>query len=207
MISSIKLRASIIPLALICSAPALANSDTEDKNRVVIDILAPTGDTEPDPRLVEECERQEDAARISQEIVVCRELRDRKKDRYSPDREEAERRYAEETAFRDAPATPDPCGPMCGIFKGPPTVSNLCIPGLQKCPPPPALIIDLAALPEAPPGSDADRIARGLSPIGNEHGTDEIEAMDQAELGLPEPHTNNAAASNPAESAAPAAEQ
>lgn len=194
-------------LAMFCGAPALANSNTEDDSRVVIDILAPAPTGEIDPRLVEECERQEDAAQISQEIVVCRELRDRDKDRYNTDREEAERRYAERTAFRDAPATPDPCGPMCGIFKGPPSVGNLCLPGLQKCPPPPALIIDLTALPKAPPGSDADRIARGLPPIGRDHGTDEPEATDQAELGLPKLPANDPAAPSPAELAVPKVEQ
>lgn len=35
---------------------------------------------------------------------------------------------------------------------------------IPPCPPPMPLIIDLAAIPEAPPGSDADRAARGLAP-------------------------------------------
>ena len=44
------------------------------------------------------------------------------------------------------------------------------LPGLLKCPQPPPLIIDVTALPQAPAGSDADRIARGLPPIGNDTG-------------------------------------
>ena len=47
-------------------------------------------------------------------------------------------------------------------------MGSLCIPGLQKCPPPPAIVVDFAALPDAPPGSDADRIARGLPPLGRD---------------------------------------
>jgi len=47
------------------------------------------------------------------------------------------------------------------------TITGCIIP---PCPPPPALIIDIEALPEAPAGSDADRIARGLPPIGNDTG-------------------------------------
>jgi hypothetical protein len=39
---------------------------------------------------------------------------------------------------------------------------------IPPCPPPKALMIDLKAIPEAPPGSDADRVGRGLAPTGNE---------------------------------------
>lgn len=46
---------------------------------------------------------------------------------------------------------------------------------IPPCPPPPVYYIDVAALPEAPPGSDADRIARGLAPRGSRY--DEGEAM------------------------------
>lgn len=56
------------------------------------------------------------------------------------------------------PRGPDIAGP--GIFHGPGT-------GSFGGPPPPALIIDVTALPVAPPGSDADRIARGLAPRGD----------------------------------------
>ncbi|MET1754046.1 hypothetical protein ABVV53_00995 [Novosphingobium sp. RD2P27] len=41
-----------------------------------------------------------------------------------------------------------------GIFKGKAT-ATIC------CAPPPAYMIDLASIPEAPAGSDADRIAKG----------------------------------------------
>jgi hypothetical protein len=34
--------------------------------------------------------------------------------------------------------------------------------------PPPAYIVDFQALPTAPAGSDADRIARGLAPLGKD---------------------------------------
>jgi hypothetical protein len=37
---------------------------------------------------------------------------------------------------------------------------------IPPCPPPMAVIIDLKAIPEAPAGSDADRMARGLAPTG-----------------------------------------
>jgi hypothetical protein len=61
------------------------------------------------------------------------------------------------------------------------TITGCIIP---PCPPPPALIMDLEALPEAPAGSDADRIARGLQPIENDR--DENSVINQADLGLPD---------------------
>lgn len=50
------------------------------------------------------------------------------------------------------PRAPDVAGE--GIFKGKPTITF-------GSPAPPAIIFDISALPEAPEGSDADRIARG----------------------------------------------
>ena len=163
-----------------------------------IDILAPPP---PGQELdYRECTAQEMAAKISGEIVVCRVRQDQSGDEYSS-RESAMDRYAAATAFRDAPATPDPCGPNCGIFSGPATVSNLCIPGLAKCPPPPALFIDVSALPKAPPGSDADRIAHGLPPLG--HDDDSrlrrvLSEQNRQALDLPAP-TATPAAGKPAQ--------
>ena len=54
--------------------------------------------------------------------------------------------------------------------------------------PPPALIIDVEALPDAPAGSDADRIARGLPPLGQDENLTEEEIRKRREkLGLPPP--------------------
>ncbi|MXO75193.1 hypothetical protein GRI40_08185 [Altererythrobacter aerius] len=38
---------------------------------------------------------------------------------------------------------------------------------IPPCPPPMPVLIDLKAIPEAPPGSDADRVAKGLAPRGD----------------------------------------
>lgn len=164
----------------------------------VIDLLAKPNQDRVDERLVEECERETDAASISGEIIVCREITVDGSHYYSGDRDAARQRYADETQYADALQTPDVAGP--GIFRGPATVGKLCIPGLQKCPPPPALIVDVTALPKAPPGSDADRIARGLPPIGNDIG-DEPDQSDL--LGLPA--TPEADEENPATQAGSAA--
>ncbi|WP_043604158.1 hypothetical protein [Novosphingobium sp. Rr 2-17] len=46
-----------------------------------------------------------------------------------------------------------------GIFKGKATMGGKCFIG--PCPPPAAYMIDLSSIPEAPAGSDADKIAKG----------------------------------------------
>ncbi len=140
----------------------------------VIDILADADDLYGPPPPMEDCSAEQEAAIISGEIIVCRRKQDQRAFR-TTDPDSAETRYAEETAFRDDPRTPDfildchdqgyPFG--CIVFGNAP---------------PPALIIDVEALPEAPPCSDADRIARGLPPLGN----DTAASPTEEELGLPE---------------------
>lgn len=145
--------------------PARVAIDVEQPEREeVIDLLAEFPDGPVDQRRIEQCVDAQDAASLSGEIVVCREIVEDNSNYASGSREAAQDRYAEETMFADVPPAPDVAGP--GIFKGPATIGGLCIPGIQKCPPPPALMIDVTALPKAPPGSDADRIARGLPPLG-----------------------------------------
>lgn len=166
--------------ALVVLAPGTAvaqNSDGQATER--IDILAsPIITAEVDQRKVEECERQEEASSISGEIIVCRNLMDDQSQYYSGSREAAQRKYAEETAFRDDPASPNfinDChqqGWPAGCVK------------MGKVPPP-ALIIDVTALPEAPPGSDADRIARGLPPLGNSGPRQPAPKISEEDLGLP----------------------
>ncbi|MBA4165187.1 MAG: hypothetical protein C0510_11265 [Erythrobacter sp.] len=137
------------------------------------------------PPPMENCSDDQEAAILSGEIVVCRRKRDDSEFRTLPSGD-AQARYAQETMNRGNPQTPDVSGE--GIFKGPATVSGLCIIG--PCPKPPALIIDVTALPQAPPGSDADRIAHGLPPLG-------LDDDDRAVLSEP---------ANRAESAEPADE-
>ena len=115
-----------------------------------------------DPALLEQCEKEQDAAQLSSEIIVCRMRNDAEASGF--DKERWEREYAARTQGQQ-PVNVDGPG-INGHLSGGASMRG-CIPGLQKCPPPPALIIDVAALPEAPPGSDADRIARGLPPLGD----------------------------------------
>jgi hypothetical protein len=101
-----------------------------------------------------ECRDDEEAAAINGEIVVCR-VRDRDSGALTGTRAESQKRYAQETAFKGAPPPPD-------LFGIPDNGKGI---GFGK-PPPVAITIDFAALPKAPAGSDADRIAQGLPPLG-----------------------------------------
>ena len=168
--------------------------------------LTVTAQGPPDPAKEEECRRQREAAEISGEIIVCGATPG--DNQRLTTREDARDRYAARTAFRDAPATPDVAG--AGIFRGPATLGGICVKGVFNCPKPPAVFVDVTALPKAPPGSDADRISRGLAPLGEDESTvvaRQVSAQQRAEMGLPEPASSPAPAPNRAESAAPAAPQ
>jgi len=149
-----------------------------DDGRVVIDILVPPpGRAAPSEAEVRQCEEDIDAATVTGEIIVCRQLGDDQSFYYSGSRDAARQRYAEETAFAGDILAPDVAGP--GIFRGPATVGGLCF--IPPCPEDPALIIDVEALPEAPEGSDADRIARGLPPADDAEGLDDPEPISVPE--------------------------
>lgn len=173
-----------------------------------IDLLVTQAVQEEDEESVAvPCVEDDLATVISGEIVVCG--RSGKNTDGVWDQGAWERRYAAETMNKDNPPPVDPCGPNCGIFTGAPTIGGLCIPGLQKCPPPPAIMIDIAALPEAPAGSDADRIARGLAPLGSggDAGRAQVSPIISEELGLPPAPDFGGEEVSRAESEGPAAER
>jgi len=140
--------------------------------RINVLVTVPRG--EVNQAQVLECEDRADAGTISGEIVVCRQIGDDGSNSLSGSRAEAQKRYAEETAFKDIPRAPEAFGiPNHGNSIGFGSV------------PPPALLIDVTALPKAPPGSDADRIARGLPPLGqNGELTEEEEKARREAAGI-----------------------
>ena len=144
--------------------------------RVDLSITKPL--PESDRLLEEDCEEEADAGRIAGEIVVCRQLGEASDGVF--DKEDWEKRYAERTQG-EQPV--DVAGG--GIFSGPATVSGLCV--IPPCPPEAALMIDVEALPQAPEGSDADRIARGLPPLGEDELSPEEIAERRRALGLDAP--------------------
>lgn len=185
-----------IGIALATGIPATAQDGATGSPPERIDLTV-TRQRPPDPRQEEECRRQREAAIVTGEIVVCGATPG--EDQRITSREEAQNRYAAETLGRGPVQLPE-----LGIFRGPATVSGICVPGIFNCPKPPAVFVDVTALPQAPPGSDADRIARGLEPLGEDDSAivaRQTAARQREELGLPK------ASPNPEESAAPAAPQ
>ena len=157
-------------IGMIAIAPPLAAQDAQTPGEQ-IDILAPQEDYLGP---LETFLSQHEASPLSYEIVVCRRRRDN--GAFAVDEDGAQQRYAEETMNRGDPRTPDVFGiPNHGVV-----VARGCFIG--PCPPPKALMIDIEALPEAPPGSDADRIARGLAPNGS---AAEDEAVSPSESASP----------------------
>ena len=177
-----------IGLLLCPSFPALAQEAALEKQRAQpptsIDILAePVTDG---PELDEDCVKQQEAAILFGEIVVCAERTGDENRLY--DKETAERRIAERTAFKGDPKTPDfirDCHDQ-GWPVG-------CIRAGKV--PPPAYLIDFDELPDTPAGSDADRVARGLAPRGTSRVVNGATVIvegpavqsDADELGLPPP--------------------
>jgi len=122
---------------------AQAEPPPPPRQREVINLSVTVPRSESDQLLEEDCEEEADAARIAGEIIVCRQLGEATDGSWN--KEEWERRYAERTQGGNQA---DVAGG--GIFRGPPTVSGLCV--IPPCPPEAAIMIDVEALPQAPPG-------------------------------------------------------
>lgn len=147
------------------------------RERINLSVTVPQN--ESDRLLEEDCEEEADAGRIAGEIVVCRQLGEATDGSWN--REEWQQEYARRTQG-EQPV--DVAGG--GIFSGPATVSGLCV--IPPCPPEASIMIDVEALPEAPEGSDADRIANGLPPLGRDAElTPEEIARRRRALGLEAP--------------------
>lgn len=154
---------NVLPMALLSFATMLSQPPlAAQQGATAEEALVAAGSAYGPPAPVPDCE---DGS--GEEIVVCAREQEQSQFRLRSD-EQSESDYARQTMDKGDPRPPDVAGP--GIFRGPATVGGLCLPGLQKCPPPPAITVDFSALPEAPPGSDADRIARGLPPLGRDTG-------------------------------------
>ncbi|MEM7780331.1 MAG: hypothetical protein AAF697_08080 [Pseudomonadota bacterium] len=157
------------------AAPAEAPAEQPRRTRrqfTGIDLTVTVPREESDRLLEEDCEEEADAARIANEIVVCRQVGTASDGSWN--KEEWEADYAARTQGRQPVNT----------FGIPNHGNSISIGGV----PPPALIIDVEALPQAPEGSDADRIARGLPALGRdpEPSAEEIAERRRA-LGLDTP--------------------
>ena len=139
-------------------APTPPAAEQPQQPRINVLVTVPRG--EVNQAQAQECENRADASTISGEIVVCRNVGD-DTSALTGNREATQKRYAQETMLKGAPRAPDfiaDCKDQGNPFG--------CV-GIGKAPPP-AYIVDFKALPTAPAGSDADRIARGLPPLGKD---------------------------------------
>lgn len=177
---------AVTPLAAQDDTTATAGASQEasaPRDRINLMVTVPRGDV--NQAQAKECVDRADASAISGEIVVCRQTGEDPANVYS-NPEEARKRYAEATANKNAPPPPD-------VFGIPDNGKGI---GFGR-PPPPALMIDVAALPKAPAGSDADRIARGLPPLGQElELTEEQEKARREALGIKTPPPRTAPPGN-----------
>jgi hypothetical protein len=159
-------RVILTATALLLAMPLAAQSDSgvtpppdpepAEQQRPRINVLVTVPRGEVNQAQAQECEDRADAGTISGEIVVCRNVGD-DTSALTGNREATQKRYAQETMLKGAPRAPDAFG-----------IPNHGNPiGFGKAPPP-AYIVDFQALPTAPAGSDADRIARGLAPLGKD---------------------------------------
>ena len=166
------------PLAGQDAAPGTAPVTAEEAVAAAKEAYGP-----PDSRAKPECP----APKAEGEIVVCGQEQDNSRFRVksSGDLDPAG------AGARDiVPRAPDVGTVYPGVV-----VARGCF--IPPCPPPMPVLIDLKAIPEAPPGSDADRVGRGLPP----RGTIGDGAPPEAPAG---PEFAPAAALNPAGSASPA---
>ena len=156
------LRGALVLVFAASAAPLLAQEIKTviepEGGTLVLDISAARAEANPDPILAEQCQEQADAARITGEIVVCRSLAAPTDGAW--DQSDFERRYAEATQGMKTPGV-DGTGVQL-TSEG--SLIAITVTMSVGDPPPPPLMIDVEALPVAPPGSDADRIARGLAP-------------------------------------------
>ena len=169
-----------IPIDLGPDAPTSAEPPQQ------IDILVPPQTSEAaDAVELKQCAEDTERGVVSGEIVVCRELPADTSQLYSGSREAWLKDYAARTQNAGTIPPPDVAGE--GIFRGPATISGLCF--IPPCPKDAPLIIDVTAIPHAPQGSDAKRVAKGLAPVEGDDAplSEEDRRRVEAELGLPEP--------------------
>jgi len=136
-IAAILLPFALLPAALMAQESGGPSQEMVDRARQAY------GPAPPKPK----CDKTSNDPDV---IVVCGELEEQEQFRVRSD-EQAEGDYARETMNRGKPGTPNVDGD--GIFKGPAT--------FRLSPPVVPLIIDLEDIPDAPEGSDADRIGKG----------------------------------------------
>jgi hypothetical protein len=134
----------LIVVVLLYTTPLVAQDAPSATAEDVIDAARKAYTVPPSPAVAAECPVPKDG----EEIVVCAQQQDQQGFRVAPSSDL-------EPAMRTT--TPD----VGTQYPGSVAARGCFIP---PCPPPMPELIDLKAIPEAPPGSDADLVARGEKP-------------------------------------------
>jgi len=151
------------------SVPATPTAEQPPAPRPRLNLMVTVPRGEVNQAELQQCRDNADAGTVSGEIVVCREGGSDGTG-LTGSRADSQKRYAQETMLNGAPRAPEAFG-IANHGNGI---------GFGKAPPP-ALMVDVAALPKAPAGSDADRIARGLPPLGHDGDLSEEEEKARRE--------------------------
>jgi len=132
-----------------------------DEGRLMLDIELRPEPTPSEILAYQACAIEQDAARLRGEIIVCQQL-DGGSAVSGFDKAKWERGYAQRTQGVKTPNVAGAGGTI--MLPGEGSLIAITVTSKFGDPPPPALFIDVEALPHAAPGSDADRIAHGLAP-------------------------------------------
>ncbi|WP_188643352.1 hypothetical protein [Tsuneonella deserti] len=142
-------------MALFLATPAAAQETrpvtAEEASAAAREAYGPV-----DTRAKAECP----APKPGDEIVVCAQQQDNSAFRV---KSSGDLDPAGKGAKDNVPRAPDVGTVYPGVV-----VASGCFIG--PCPPPMPVLIDLKAIPEAPPGSDAERVGQGLAPRGTGEG-------------------------------------
>jgi hypothetical protein len=133
-------------VAMGVAAPATAQNVSEEDREVARGLMLRVGKLAPAVR--PRCEGPK-----GNDIVVCA----RNNEQFRAQSSSAEDPTGKAGTDDGRLTPPDVAGN--GIFKGKATMGGMCL--IPPCAAPKAYMIDLASIPEAPAGSDADRIAKG----------------------------------------------
>ena len=138
--------AGVLP-ALLAPDAAIAQAEQITAEEALREARRVYGPPAPNPACPE-------SETIDGQIVVCGET-PQDDSQYRVQSSSELNPTGEEATKDPVPRAPNVDGP--GIFQGPATVSGGCF--LNRCPAPPAYIVDFSKLPEPPAGSEAAKMA------------------------------------------------
>jgi hypothetical protein len=137
----------LLVAAIGMGTPASSQEVSADDREVARGLMLRVGKLAPPAKRRPRCD-----APKGEDIVVCAQNNEQFRAQSSSDEDPTG------AGTKDGRLTP-PDVSGNGIFKGKPTMGGMCL--IPPCAGAPPYMIDLSSIPEAPAGSDADKIAKG----------------------------------------------